>query len=266
MERATRAFDLKVRRGVEELLLTCTSRESRDAITAAVYARQLDYSRGGRTFARGLMDWEDRFITSSGLEKGAHVLIGGAGGGREIVALTGKGFRVTAFEPNPVLAADAAREAKTRPGTVALVGGYDDFVDGANKGIGPLAGLRDSAPFDAVILGWASFAHVLEEGQRRAVLMAARTLSPDGPLLLSYHPPSTTAGTAVGPRTSSMRSLLKRLGAPADIRAGDRFLPWAGFYHEMTPADVEALAVASGYMVDALPAGASGYAYLRPWR
>lgn len=265
LERASRKFDLIVRRSVEEILLTCTAPESRDAITAAIYARQPDYSRGGRTFARGLMDWEDRFLTLMGLEKDAHILLGGAGGGRELVALTARGYKVTAFEPSPPLAADLAREAKTRPGTVALTGGYDDLVD-AVKGQGPLAGLKESGRFDAVILGWRSFAHVLGDAKRRAVLMATRTLAPEAPLLLSYLPPSTSGSNTVGPRTAQFRGMLKRLGAPAAADPGDHFVPWAGFHHEMTPSDIEALAVSTGYMVDALPVGAFGYAYLRPWR
>ena len=265
LERGARKLDLMVRRAVEEILLTCTDPESRDAITAAIYARQPDYSRGGRTFARGLMDWEDRFLDRMGLGEGAHILLGGAGGGRELVALAARGYRVTAFEPSPRLAADLAREASSRPGTVALMAGYDDLID-AVQGTGPLAGLKEGGPFDAVMLGWGSFAHVLGESKRRGVLMATRALAPEAPLLLSYLPPTTGSGNAVGPRTAQFRGMLKRLGAPAVVDPGDHFIPWAGFHHEMTPADIEALAVSTGYVVDALPVGAFGYAYLRPSR
>lgn len=265
LERGTRKLDLMVRRAVEELLLTCTAPESRDGITAAIYARQPDYSRGGRTFARGLMDWEDRFLDRMGLGAGAHILLGGAGGGRELVALVARGHRVTAFEPSAPLAADLAREAAAHPGTVALTGGYNDLVD-AVQGRGPLVTLKESGPFDAVMLGWGSFAHVMGEASRRAVLMAARALAPEAPLLLSYLPPSTASGSAVGRRTARFRAMLKRLGAPAVVDPGDHFVPWAGFHHEMTPADIEALAAATGYVVDALPVGAFGYAYLRPAR
>jgi hypothetical protein len=146
-------------------------------LTVALYG--LTPSRPG---SAGLDRWEAEWYEASLPPTPARILVTAAGTGREVAGLRRLGYTVDAFEP--------------APGQAALIGaGHDDIVLGATYDdlVRAWRGEATSpaAPFvartyDAVILGWGSYTHVLEASAQADVLEACAALCPSGPILASF--------------------------------------------------------------------------------
>lgn len=157
-----------------EVLRVGVPASARAPITDAIFARQRTYAPGGQRFAEALHDWEQAALEHPAWPRAGRVLVGGAGGGRELAALADRGYEVSAFEPSG-LADDLARAAAAAPTPCeALRGDYADLVRALTLGDGPLRPFGAPARFDAVVLGWASLSHVLEPADRRALPRVAR--------------------------------------------------------------------------------------------
>ncbi len=232
-----------------ELLLAGSDPATRHAVNARVFSAEDTYTPGGPAFAHGLFAWERAALTHPAFPRRGRVLLGGAGGGRELVGLVEAGFSVVAFEPAEALAESLTRVAAGYPGARGLHGGYHDLVRGVRGEGGPLAGLRDEA-FDAVILGWASFTHLTAPDEARSLLDALRTLCPAAPVLLSYLGPDDDgrANGRVEALRLPLRTLLGRITG-RQAAEGEGFAPGAGFFRRFTGAEVEGLAEAAGYSV-----------------
>ncbi|MBW2212243.1 MAG: hypothetical protein JRG67_14615, partial [Deltaproteobacteria bacterium] len=76
--------------------------------------------------------------------------------------------------------------------------------------------LASEATFDAVLLGWGSFGHVLQRADRLELLRACDHIAPHGPILLSIFEPKATAATD-----------------------GTYYLPWGGFLVRPTPEELD---------------------------
>jgi hypothetical protein len=117
------------------------------------------------------------------------VLIGGAGGGREALALAANGYHVTAFEPSVRLARSMAAAASAEGRDVGtFVGRYEDlpllFPCDADS---PPVRLDSLGSFDAGVLGWTSYSHI-RTGARREEALRAMAAACRGPVLLSFFP------------------------------------------------------------------------------
>ncbi|MDO9021187.1 MAG: hypothetical protein Q8S73_18820 [Deltaproteobacteria bacterium] len=231
-----------------ELLLAGLSAEQREAVNAAVFSAEDTYAPGGPTFEHGLFAWERAALATAPFPASGRVLLGGAGGGRELAGLSALGYEVTAFEPAPALAHALAAVASRHPGSRAVCASYADLARAARGGGGPLAAML-GAPFDAVVLGWASLSHLTDAAARTALLAALPAVAPGAPVLLSYLGPDDD-GRANG-RVERLRSPLRRGLALALGRAaaapGEGFQPGAGFYQRFSAGEIEALAAAAGY-------------------
>jgi hypothetical protein len=150
------------------------------------------------------------------------------------------GHRVSGFDPVGRLCTSARRELGERALIWQL--GYEDLSEAAAQGT-----LRDGAPYDAVICGWASFSHVLDRGARERAIQVLDELCPRGPLMVSFHawrpsavtvPPSAVEVGAswLGRRVGELRSLT---GGDGDR---DVFLPNAGFIHRFSEEEIVGLA------------------------
>lgn len=122
----------------------------------------------------GLMAWEEAALEHSfgGCRR---LLVLGAGGGREVLALARRGYEVEGYEPNQALVAYAA-DFLPRQGCAATVRHL------AREAV-PAAG----EPFDGIILGWG--AYMLMPGRNLRVDLLRRLLpliKPGGPILLSF--------------------------------------------------------------------------------
>ena len=233
-----------------ELLLAGLSDGEREAVNAAVFSAEDTYAPGGPTFAQGLFGWERTALATAPFPSSGRLLLGGAGGGRELAGLCALGYEVVAFEPAPGLAEALARVAADHPKASAYRGSYGDLVRAARGEGGALAGAVGGG-FDGVVLGWASLSHVTDAGARTALLEALRVIAPRAPVLLSYLGPDDD-GRGNG-RVEALRAPLRRwlagvLGRTA-APGGAGFVPGAGFFERYTAGEIEALAEGAGYEV-----------------
>lgn len=174
---------------------------------------------------RGLLPWEETAL-AEGFAPGGRLLVLGAGGGREVLALSRRGYDVVGYECNPALVAFA-----------------DGFLPRQGCG-GRVHHLpRDAAPpapaepFDGIILGWGAYMLIPGRAHRIDLLRRLRPMvRPGGPILLSFF----TRG-ADGPRVrisaavaNAIRAVLRR----ERIERGDALSP--NFVHYFTSREIGA--------------------------
>src|SRR4029079_4693901 len=85
-------------------------------------------------------------------------------------------------------------------------------------------------PFDAVVLGWGSFSHVMPRAARLALLRALRALAPKAPVLLSFALEPGPASKGKGRVRSALQRLFAALSAPGVSEVGDHFFANGGFF------------------------------------
>jgi hypothetical protein len=204
------------------------------------YASTSSYRPDARSFRAYLFPWEEEAIRRFFPEPPAHVLVGGAGGGREALALTSLGYAVSAFEPSTELAGALAARAQQVGDLAVYRARYEELPHLARvsgrKGID----LRALTPIDAVVAGWGSFSHLRTREHRIAALESLANVTP-GPILVSFlglydeRPPASFVGRV-------RRALPRREGrTPADA-----FSVYIGFYHRTSEHEIEDLAAAAG--------------------
>jgi hypothetical protein len=166
------------------------------------------------------------------------VLIGAAGGGREAFALARRGYAVVAFEPS----ANANRMAEARPASADVEVHRARYAElpVVRSLDGTTTRLDERPPFDAGIVGWASFSHLVSDEERVAALRQMTGLVA-GPVLVSYFGGSQEPATE--PATGLRRLRLARTGAS---RAGYSFTIHVGGYRQLTEADVRHLCAKAG--------------------
>jgi hypothetical protein len=206
------------------------------------------YAPGGAMFALGLLDWE-RELLAPPFPAAGRVLIGGAGGGREAIALLERGYAVYAFDPAGALV-HAGAPAVEAGGGALVHAAYADIVRSAER----LPSRLDAAftePVDGVLLGWGSFSLLISDDERRALLRSLRVLAPRAPVALSYdelvEPEPASSGVARLRR--ALRRAYRARGAPGYTGETMRYAPWAGIIRESSPAEVETVARDAGYHV-----------------
>lgn len=123
---------------------------------------------------RGLWEWETELITRYFANR-KHLILIGAGGGREVLALQVKGFEIDGFESHPGLAAAANRLLESE--------GHGRRVQPAPRDRAP----KTSATYDGVVVGWGMYALVQGRKHRVALLRQLRAKTRAGnPILLSF--------------------------------------------------------------------------------
>ena len=220
------------------------------------------YDRAHRPYAarRGLWSWEAAWFERRLPAAPATILLGGAGCGREALALARRGYRIDAFEPAVQLARRCQMALSSEPhGHRVLVGCYEDLsraiLDHADHGQdgNPLASLaRKQACYDAVVMGWSSITHVLAARERERLVQAADRLSPNGPILLSVilhvaleHAQSSRIRRFAG----NAGELIGRLRGVPDEERDHTFSRQTGFSHSFSAHEVDQLAGSIGRRV-----------------
>jgi hypothetical protein len=226
---------------VEELVRAFVPRERRDSMTSAVYSAVTWYLPVGGVQAYGLQAWEREAIRSEIFPRTGKILLGAAGGGRELVALCDLGYEVVAFEPSD-LVSGAIEYAEKNPRARAVKASYSDLIDAVERDAGPLAPLVRGQTFDGVVLGWGSLSHVVDADERTALLRALRKIAPRAPALASYF----CAKHGAERFRDVVRGTLEALGARR-LPSGLAFSTEIGFAHAFTPEELEALARSAGY-------------------
>ena len=262
------AFDRTASRGAalgqalrDELLWAWTPPHCRDGFTLSTYAREERYVEGASFFERGLFPWEAQVLARLSLPRGARVLVGGGGGGREMRALARDGYAVTAFEPCARLAHAAQALTRDLPGARMLPGSYAD-LSRAVRGDGPLAPLAADGPCALVLLGWRSLSHVIDPAERHAIFGALSRLTPRAVVVASFLP--RHAAPVVGSRRRALRRVFAALGAPGTRPPGGEFFPNAGFAIALSKSELESDASATHDLVHYEDATGEGIAIFEP--
>jgi hypothetical protein len=204
-----------------------------------------DYKPGAGPFEDGLHDWEAAALDAAPFPRAGHLLLGGAGGGRELRPILERGFTVTAFEPSQLW-----RAAREVGGTRARVmqGSYSDLVRAVTEHEGPLRSIADER-FDGIVLGWGSLTHVIDADERRALFTALRRVGPSAPVLLSFQLIGSAYYGDAWLR-GWLHRVLRRIGAPGEpCPPGLHFTRRAGFIYQFSATELDALAAETGYAV-----------------
>lgn len=191
------------------------------------YGGQAAYTPGSTLFKTELFPWESRVIKAHFPKPPASVLVGGAGGGREALALERQGYSVIAFEPAEPLAVALAGALRTDPRAIeVLVGRYEDLpLLRRADGSGGVVDLGRRTRFDAAVFGWSSFSHIRSDAGRVNALRQMAALT-EGPILLSYF-------GYLDERTASSAR-------------GDSFAMQVGVFRQLTEAEVLGLVAEAG--------------------
>ena len=154
----------------------------------------------------GLRYWEQRVIEEH-FRDCRSILLGAAGGGREILALSRMGFAVDAFECNPQLAA--------RCQSFLELQGVEATVIQAEPG-GVPASLEI---YDGAILGWGAYIHIFGRRRRVELLREFRQhLRAGAPLLLSFW----TARDSISIRAQTqLAKFIRAIRRAEPIESGD---------------------------------------------
>lgn len=232
----------------DETVIAWTAPADRADLTRRLFDGAPTYAPGGAMFALGLLDWERELLAPPFPARG-RVLIGGAGGGREAIALLERGYDVYAFDPAEALVRAGAPAVAASGGTLVHAS-YADVVRAAEH---PSSRLQAAfaEPVDGVLLGWGSFSLLVNDDERRALLRALRVLAPQAPVALSFdeivEPESSESGVAR--LRTALRRVYRARGAPGYTGERMRYAPWAGIIRESSPGEVETVARDAGYHV-----------------
>jgi hypothetical protein len=123
---------------------------------------------------RGLFDWEKRAVTNhfGGCRR---LLVLGAGGGREVLALQRLGYQVDGFESHPDLIVTANELLRAE--------GLDSTV----RSIAPDEAPDIETTYGGIIVGWGMYTSIQGRKRRIALLRRLRAqIHPGCPILLSF--------------------------------------------------------------------------------
>jgi hypothetical protein len=227
----------------EEFLCARVPPAARDRLTSLMYASQTAFLKGGTDFNAGLHDWEERIVGGPLFPRKGRILLGAAGGGREMLPLAERGYDLVVFEPSKLFL--GARAVAAPFANVQVVrASYADLVRAVEARTGPLAEAV-SNNFDAVILGWGSLSHVTAAEDRTALFRAIRRIAPKAPVVFSFfRPPRARAGRLERLRRP-VQWLLRPLGSEVGSRL--RFSLTFGFVRPLELDDLTALAASTDY-------------------
>jgi hypothetical protein len=161
---------------------------------------------------QGLWEWEKNVIEHH-FSTCRHLLLLGAGGGREVIALSQLGYQVHGFECNPQLVEFASQLLQEL--------GCDSSVQWVQ---------RDQCPpvsrcYDGVIIGWGAYMLIQGKEYRIDLLKQLREAVPEGsPILLSFFyrsPARRRYFKAITIIANTLRGLLRR----EQIETGDALVP-----------------------------------------
>jgi hypothetical protein len=232
-----------LRLGTEGVLGAALTSAEKTDLTIALY--------GVRTVALDtqLSEWEARWYAQALPPAPARLLLAAAGHGRELVPLCEAGYAVDAFEPAAKHAAVLRDRAGHRAETAR--GSFADLSATVLRGEVNALHAFSRRSYDAVILGWGSFTHVLDARDREELLRACVRLAGHGPVLASFwvggegvtRSRALELGAALGRRLAAWRDVT------ATVPSGQVFRTHCGFAHEFTRAEVEGLAARCGRRV-----------------
>jgi hypothetical protein len=224
-----------------ELVAALASDAVLDRFNDIAYGGTRSYRPDTSSFRAYLFPWEEETVRRFFPEPPAHVLVGGAGGGREALALLDLGYHVTAFEPSPQLAEALASRARDIEGLTVYRARYEELPHLRGASGEENVDVRSLAPIDAVIAGWGSFSH-LRTRELRVSVLESLARATEGPILVSFLGLYEERGAPASLLGRLRRALPRRGGRGS----GDMFSVYVGFFHRTNEPEIEALAGAAG--------------------
>jgi hypothetical protein len=227
------------------LVLAFASDRLLETYSGLAYGSTTAYRADSPGFRQGLFAWERQAVKEFFPPLPARVLIGGAGGGREAFGLLELGYSCVAFEPSRPLAASmrAKGEATYAASLRAYCASYDDLPIIPAVFESTPVDLRSQAPFDAAIIGWASFSHLVDDAARVRALEQFGALT-RGPILVSYLSPQPAPN-----RAESGRGIVNALRRRAGRRGESMFTVAMGYCRLITEADLRTLSAQAGLQI-----------------
>jgi len=232
----------------DELLFAYLPPSSRAAFTVSCYELEHCYLSGGAVFELGLFEWEKALLDASLLPASGRVLLGAAGGGRELMGLAERGYAVSAFEPALELFQGAQQVASRYPACQVLRGSYADLCARAEGRENALSAL--DLDVDLIWLGWGSLSHLTVPDEPLGLLRALRTLVPKKLVVLSYAERGHEASKGRGARRlrEALRRMFQGLGG-AEVPEGLECYTAGGFQYAFSVDEISELATQAGYRV-----------------
>jgi hypothetical protein len=219
------------------------TRESLHLLDQHCYDRWPEYHTESYN-RRGLTDWEARAIRAH-FEGCKRLLVIGAGGGREVLALSRLGLEVDGYECHPALVGLANRllAAEEVAARVELLS-------------------RDEPPparrtYDGLIVGWGAYM-LIQGSEKRIAFLAAlrRHVSQKAPILLSFYTrdPASRRFQLIAAVGSAVRRVLGR----SPVEPGDSLSP--NYVHFFTEKEIEHELRRAGFTLVAYRTDEYGYA------
>jgi hypothetical protein len=204
--------------------------------------QDLEYNR------RGLWGWEQQAI-SRHFGSRRRLMVVGAGGGREVLALQRLGYEVDGFECDPGLVT-RANELLVAEGLV-----------GTMRPCSPDECPHAEGPYDGIVIGWGAYLHIPGKQRRIDFLRGFhRLMSNDSPLLVSFLCRSRQQGRmrVIARVANPIRWLLHR----ELVELGDLLDPH--FFHFFTREEIVAELEAAGFQLVEYSEAGYGHAVARP--
>jgi hypothetical protein len=237
-EHANRWFDrlLRFTKAMHEgFWLGCLSADELNAVTAEHFDQSQYYASTEHNLS-GFFDWE-KTVLDRWFREGSRILVAGAGGGREILALRKAGFDAEGFECSLPLVR-ASEQIFDRLGESKYVA----FCKPDSVPLGP-------AIYDGLVVGWGAYTHIPTKVRRTAFLQALRKRAlPHSPILISFFARRLGSKDEVLiHRTARLCRFFLR-GRQEPLELGDR-ISFARFVHSFTFDEVEAELRTAGFRV-----------------
>jgi len=227
------AFYLVFKACFSGIWLGLLKRETLLEIDNAYYSNTPKY-RDERYNKSGLLAWENAMIVRY-FQNGKRLLVVGAGGGREVLALTKLGYEVHGFECNAelVCAANALLEGEGLPPRIHVV-----QPDTCPTG---------QVAYDGLIVGWGTYMLIQGRAKRIAFLRSMRAqVGPGAPVLLSFFFRSPNAKRFMV--TAAIGNALRRLLGREEIEPGDALEP--EYVHYSTREEITGELRESGFKLE----------------
>jgi SAM-dependent methyltransferase len=189
--------------------------------------------------AAGLMNWEEDLVTRF-VNPGELVLLVGSGAGRDLIALIGKGYRVTGVEPARRAIATARRHLERRGLSADIIEGFFEDVEVRPK------------RFDVIIFSYCCYSFIPESGRRIGVLRkAAAHLGNRGRIILSYmvHYPGHPVWVQLARTSATISGSGWRPERGDVLHPLDAARPLFHYEHSFRPGEIDDEVAAAGLRV-----------------
>ena len=231
----------------EGFWLGCLNSDELNAVTLEHFDHSQFCSSNGHNRS-GLFDWEQETL-SRFFRRGSRVLVAGAGGGREVLALRRSGFEAEGFECSPALV-----EASHRL--------FDELGESNHVVYCPPDSVPLGSPvYDALIVGWTVYTHIPTRVRRVQFLQALRKRAlGNAPLLLSvFARQGASHDDVLVYRIARLWSFIS-LARKDGLEIGDH-ISYARYVHWFTEHEVAEELKAAGFRVaQFVDKGQFGYA------